>query len=267
LRVRGSYQRAVRAPNILELFTPAAVVLDGSTDPCAGIIAAGQQPSATQAQCVFAGVSAAPVRPRRAQRGEPVQRVPGRQPEPEAGDLRHLLSGRHLQPRFVPNLSLSVDYFNIKVKDTIGPIGADTILANCIASHDPVYCSAIHRDASGSLQKTPQGFVFDTNVNFGSLSTKGIDIKASYRVSMATLGSLALSVEGTKQNDLTVQPLTNGPSYSCTAFFAQSAERRVPLGGTCSTVPGQRHGLGWTSGCGGATSARRIRSQRARIRS
>jgi len=251
LRVRGSYQRAVRAPNILELFTPAAVVLDGSTDPCAGIIAAGQQPSATQAQCVFAGVSAAQyglVAPNAASQ---YNGFLGGNPnlKPETSDTYS--AGFIFQPRFVPNLSLSVDYFNIKVKDTIGPIGADTILANCIASHDPVYCSAIHRDASGSLQKTPQGFVFDTNVNFGSLSTKGIDIKASYRVPMATLGSLAFSVEGTKQNDLTVQPLTNGPSYSCTGFFgakcgAPSPSWRHVFNGTWSTPwAGLDVGLRW----------------------
>jgi outer membrane receptor protein involved in Fe transport len=114
---------------------------------------------------------------------------------------------------------LSVDYFNIKVKDTIGPVGADTILANCVASHDPVYCSAIHRDANGSLWRSPAGFVSDTNVNFGSLGTRGVDIKANYRISMASAGSLALALEGTKQNDLTIQPLTNGPSYSCTGFY------------------------------------------------
>ena len=36
IRLRGSFQRAVRAPNIGELFTPQAVGLDGSHDPCSG---------------------------------------------------------------------------------------------------------------------------------------------------------------------------------------------------------------------------------------
>ena len=36
VRMRGSFQRAVRAPNIGELFAPQAVGLDGSHDPCAG---------------------------------------------------------------------------------------------------------------------------------------------------------------------------------------------------------------------------------------
>ena len=38
IRFRGSYNRAVRAPNIQELFAPQFVGLDGSNDPCAKVI-------------------------------------------------------------------------------------------------------------------------------------------------------------------------------------------------------------------------------------
>ena len=38
VRLRGSFQHAVRAPNLQELFLPPKVQLDGSTDPCAGAI-------------------------------------------------------------------------------------------------------------------------------------------------------------------------------------------------------------------------------------
>ena len=36
IRVRGGYNRAVRAPTVQDLFAPQRVALDGSTDPCAG---------------------------------------------------------------------------------------------------------------------------------------------------------------------------------------------------------------------------------------
>ena len=124
-----------------------------------------------------------------------------------------------LQPHWVPNLVVSVDYFNIKVKDTIGPIGEDTILAQCIATGSPTFCNSIHRDANGSLWKTNNGFVDDLNVNFGSLSTKGLDIKADYRQPLPALGSLAFSMEGTKLIALNTQTLTNGPTYNCEGYF------------------------------------------------
>ncbi len=35
-------------------------------------------------------------------------------------------------PRFLPNFSWSLDYFDIKVEDLIGSVGADLILNNCV---------------------------------------------------------------------------------------------------------------------------------------
>ena len=160
-------------------------------------IADGQTPSATPAQCVLTGVSAAQYGHVAPNAASQYNGLLGGNPnlQPETSDTYSV--GFVFQPRFVPNLSLSVDYFDIKIKDTIGPIGADTILANCLAVARPGLLLAIHRDANGSLWRTPTGFVSDTNVNFGSLSTKGVDIKANYRVSMSSLGSLAFELEGT----------------------------------------------------------------------
>jgi outer membrane receptor protein involved in Fe transport len=54
---RGSYQRAVRSPNIQELFLQPRVQLDGVTDPCSN--EPGKAPSASFAQCANTGVTAA----------------------------------------------------------------------------------------------------------------------------------------------------------------------------------------------------------------
>ena len=54
IRVRGSVQRAARAPNIFELYTPRAVALAGPTsDPCGG-----EKPTASQQACAFTGLPA-----------------------------------------------------------------------------------------------------------------------------------------------------------------------------------------------------------------
>jgi outer membrane receptor protein involved in Fe transport len=220
IRVRGSYQRAVRAPNILELFNPTAVLLDGSTDPCSGPVGANGLVSsgATKAQCALAGVLPGQYGNVGPNAASQYNGLLGGNPNltPETSDTYSV--GLVLRPSIVPNLTMSLDYFNIKVKDTIGPIGADTILANCIATGSPGFCGAIHRDATGSLWRTPQGFVSDTNVNFGALTTRGIDVKLNYRQPLP-FGSLSVALEGTKLMNLGVQPLTNGPSYDCTGFF------------------------------------------------
>src|SRR5262249_8647348 len=54
VKFRGSYNRAVRAPNINELFQPPVVGAGGTADPCWG-----PNPALTAAQCANTGVTAA----------------------------------------------------------------------------------------------------------------------------------------------------------------------------------------------------------------
>ncbi len=218
VRLRGSFQRAVRAPNILELYAPQSVALDGSTDPCSGTAAQIAARGITQAQCALTGVTAAQFGSIGPNAASQYNGLLGGNPNltPETSDTYSV--GLVIQPTAVPNLTMSLDWFDIKVLNTIGPIGADTILSNCIATGNPTYCDAIHRDATGSLWRTPQGYVADTNVNFGSLTTKGIDVKGSYKQPLP-VGSLTFGLEGTKLINLDTQALTGGPSYDCTGYF------------------------------------------------
>ena len=224
LRLRGSYQRAVRAPNIAELFTPAEVALDGSQDPCSGAT-----PKYNQAQCAFTGVSAAQyghVAPNPA--GQYNGFIGGNPNlQPEVSDTYSF--GFLLQPRAVPNLSLSVDYFDIKIDGRIAGIGADTIINQCATSGSPFLCGLIHRDANGTLWRSPAGFIGDTTVNTGSLATKGLDVKGSYRVGlMKNAGSLLFGLEGTYLDSLTTQPLPGGASYDCVGYFGTTCGASNP---------------------------------------
>jgi iron complex outermembrane receptor protein len=214
LRVRASYSRAVRAPNIGELFVPQAVALDGSTDPCAG-----PTPKGTQAQCLLTGVTAAQYGHIGANSASQYNGLDGGNPNltPEKSDTYS--AGIVITPHFIENFSMSFDYFNIHLKDTIGAIGADTIINNCISTGDPVFCNAVHRDPNGSLFRTNGGYVVDTNVNFGSLTTRGVDAKVNYRLPIDSFGSLLFNLEGTRLINLGTQPLTGGPAYDCAGYF------------------------------------------------
>jgi outer membrane receptor protein involved in Fe transport len=119
----------------------------------------------------------------------------------------------------VQNLTLSVDYFNIRIRDVIGIIGANNIINDCLISGNPIFCGKINRDQFGSLWLTPQGFITDTNVNLGELRTKGIDVKGSYRLAMPRAGSLLFSLEGTYLQQLETTPVPGFGSYDCVGFF------------------------------------------------
>src|SRR4029077_19911151 len=122
LRFRGGYNRAVRAPNVRELFAPQIVNLDGTQDPCAGLTAGN--PLVATCASVFhlttAQVLAIENNPANQNTGQPGG-TPNLKP-----DTRHPHTpGVVWQPSFAPGLNVSVDYFDIKVDQFIGGIGAN----------------------------------------------------------------------------------------------------------------------------------------------
>src|SRR6185437_3910752 len=169
LRLRAGYNRAVRAPNVVELFSPRNVVLDGTVDPCA-LLGSGKtasDPLVQRCATVFnltpAQVLAIEPDPASQYNGQT-----GGNPNlrPETADTYTV--GFVWQPSFVPGLNLTVDYFDIKVTDFISAIGANVILQNCISGANPEFCALVHRDSTGGIRST-QGFVVDTEQNQGAL--------------------------------------------------------------------------------------------------
>jgi outer membrane receptor protein involved in Fe transport len=219
IRFRGGYQRAVRAPNIGELYTPQAVGLDGSIDPCAApkLNATTLTNGTTLAQCEATGVTPQQFGNILPDKANQYNGLLGGNPQlqPEKADSYTI--GWIVTPRWIPNFTWSVDYFNIKIENVIGAIGGNTILLDCISQG--TFCNDIHRDAGGSLWRTNLGYVSDLNQNLGQLKTQGIDVQGTYRVSMPKLGSLLFSLQGTKTKQLQTTPVANGPSWDCVGFY------------------------------------------------
>ncbi|HEY0311165.1 MAG TPA: TonB-dependent receptor [Allosphingosinicella sp.] len=225
IKFRASLNRAVRAPNIVELFAAQSVALDGSTDPCANL--PGGTPSATAAQCALTGVTAAQYGNIRANIANQYNGLGGGNPNltPEKSDS--LTAGVVIQPRWLPRFALSVDYFNIRVKNSIGALGADVIINQCIATADPFYCSKVHRGPGGTLYLTPAGYVEDVNVNAGGLSTRGIDVNASYTQPLGSWGSLAFSAVGTYLDSLVSNPNAT-LKFDCAGFYGSQCGTPSP---------------------------------------
>ncbi|MBV8593984.1 MAG: TonB-dependent receptor [Caulobacteraceae bacterium] len=246
IRLRGGYNRAVRAPNVVELFTPQHANLFSGSDPCAKVIPVG---SANYAGCLASGASAA-------------QLAAGSIPDCPAGQCNEIVGGNPLlkpetadtytvgavvTPHWVRGLSFSVDYFNIKVTNLIevGLGGASVELSQCVATASPLYCSLIKRDPTfGSIAFSGFG-VQVINENIGALATKGYDVAFDYRFrpddyGMGHIGSFDINLVGTYTESLKTTPIAGQGSYDCIGFF----------GVTCGTpTPYWRHKLRltWTA--------------------
>ena len=225
LALRGTYSRAVRAPNILELFTPANVVLFNGQDLCAGAVGTdGTVNGFTLAQCARSGVSAAQfgtIDPSPA--GQYNQQTAGFAGlEPEIADTYTV--GVVINPSFARSFSLSVDAFDIKINKLIGTLGANYSLRQCITANQ--FCDRINRSADGSLFTGPS-FVRNPSENLGSLRTRGIDVVGNYRLNLADIGlndagNIALNLVGTYLNAYKVQTLAGGDDYNCAGLYGSS---------------------------------------------
>ncbi|MBL8556728.1 MAG: TonB-dependent receptor [Phenylobacterium sp.] len=241
LRFRASYQRAVRAPNLVELFGPQIHALDGSTDPCAALPDTAAN-AALIARCgAVHGYTKAQVLSIEANVANQYYGLLGGNPnlDPEKSDTYSV--GFVYQPDFVPGATLTVDYFNIKVNDYISNIGADTILAKCYLQNDDSYCPLIVRDArTRSLylnSSGPDGHVVDLTQNTGSLKTSGLDFSAAYRTDldrfgMSNAGGVNVSFVGTYLNELSSAILPGDPFVDCAGYYGSLCNGRPG-----STIP------------------------------
>ncbi len=226
IRIRGGFNRAVRAPNILELFTPQHEQLDGTSDGCAGAIGSTTLVF-SQAQCANTGVSAAQYGHILANSASQYNGLTGGNPNlaPETSNTYSL--GLVLTPHtLLPGFSFSADYFNVKITNVIQGVGADNILNNCAVSGDPTFCGLVHRaPGTGSLYLSTTGFITDLPQNLGFLKTSGIDFAAAYRFNfrdfgMGDYGGLGIDFLGTYTHDYQV---FNGqqisPVLQCVGVF------------------------------------------------
>ncbi len=217
IRFRGGYNRAVRAPNTQELFATQSVQIDGATDPCAGTAVNGLVNGLTAAQCARAGVPANRFGLIAANPSEQYNGLLGGNPNlrPEKADT--FTAGVILRPSFLPGFNMSVDGFRIKLKDRIGVIGADTIIAQCIATGDQSLCGLINRDANGTLFQGTTGYIVDTNLNAGTLTTQGIDTSLGYSLRSERIGTIGLSFSGTYVDKFVSEKA--GAKFDCAGYY------------------------------------------------
>ncbi|MET1112762.1 MAG: TonB-dependent receptor, partial [Allosphingosinicella sp.] len=185
IRFRGSYNRAVRAPNLSELFSAQGQnFAPAFTDPCsANFIGTGSTTRA--ANCAAAG---APAGYNYIYQSS-LSFVTGGNPNLTEESSDNYTVGFVLTPRFVPGLSVSVDWYDITVNDVIATVGAQTIVNQCYDSptlQNP-FCDQFQRaGASGGPQgeepfRILEDSLFSGSLNFASLERRGVDTEVAYR--------------------------------------------------------------------------------------
>lgn len=237
IRLRGQFQRAIRAPNVIELFTGQNTALfglspgaNGLFDPCAGDFdpaTATPQPARSFEECARTGVTMDEFGNIPDNSAGQFNAVTGGNPNliEETGDT--ITAGILLTPEILPGLQIAADYFNIEISDSISTIPPQTTLTRCLDSGDPTFCNLIVRDQFGSLFLDNSNFegVQATNVNIAELFTEGVDFQVVYDFDLADAGfgeygSVRFDYVSTWLMALENTPLPGAEPIKCEGLYA-----------------------------------------------
>jgi len=168
LRLRGVVSRDIRAPNLNDLFTPVTSATQNVTNRATG----------NNVQVVATGIGNTNLRP-------------------EVGKTWEI--GAAYQPSFVPGLSVSFDYYDIKLNQAISTLTIQQIVDLCY-NGNTAYCSNVK--LTGVLGTADFPYVIQQPFNLASLDAKGFDIELGYQIDLGARGKLSLRALATRSLDM-----------------------------------------------------------------
>ena len=163
LRIRATRSHDIRAPTLFDLFAGQQVNPENYTDTLLG----------NRTYVILTRTSGNP------------------NLKPEQGDTTSV--GAIIQPAFVRGLSLSVDYYRLKITDAITNVSSGSIRDVCFASNGTSPLCALQPRALGSFTNTDPANVITTSIldpiNIASLSVEGIDFDLTYSFGLSTVAA------------------------------------------------------------------------------
>ncbi|MEY4555086.1 MAG: hypothetical protein RL093_205, partial [Pseudomonadota bacterium] len=170
-----------------------------------------------------------------------------------------------LEPRFIPNLTLILDYYEIEVTDAILAVNAQQAVNNCVdvAALNSAACSTIFRRDPrpgrefyiGGPAGDPLGGFVQGSINLAAFTTRGLDFTARYALDLEDLtghswGRLNYSIGGLwllEQEFFTnVSDPTDGTEFSSTATTGGSFPR-VRFASSLTYSPTDTLSINWTA--------------------
>lgn len=236
---RANYQRAVRAPNVSELFGGKSIGFPGASDPCAGAAAAAA--GKLRDLCIANGVPAGIVGTSAVQLNVQIPVYGGGNPNLSEETSDSYTFGVALQPSFLPGLTATVDYYDIKVKDAIASISLQTSFDLCFNQVQdqnakecaPFFANGPIRNGAGVIDVETAPSIGVQNV--ASLREKGIDLQIDYATRMPfslLTGSgeskLNLGLLGTWRKDSTSLPYAGADVVRCDGKFGSTCGQSTP---------------------------------------
>lgn len=251
-RLRASFDRVVRAPNLVEIYTPLSYTLSSTvnTDPCAPTKGGTVHATASLAACEHTGITPAQYGDGFGPAVGGTSQIPqcafacgsaiGGNPALVPETANTWSAGVTLTPADVPGFTATLDYFHIRIQKEIASVPGSVSLQQCLSTGDPLSCTEIVRTPLGALSGASVasgGYILENNVNTGTALVSGMDGQINERWTLpGAWGAINASLVGTWMQHDSSTPYRGAASYDCAGLFGNSC-----LGG--SVTPTWRHNL------------------------
>ncbi|WP_432382245.1 TonB-dependent receptor plug domain-containing protein [Duganella sp. P38] len=234
LRFRGMVQKATRAPNVNELFSPKVTGLSNlAVDPCQkgqGANPAQVNTPGTLANlCRLTGVPASDLANLPAPSSGQINNLAGGNPDlgPEVAKTKTI--GFVWEP--LPKLAVSLDYYKISITSAISRPSTADVIADCYLNN-PTYamnasCELVGRNAqNGTFNGVGSKGVVTDRSNNGRQSTSGIDLNVAYKLQAKQLsldpkwGAFDLSLGYNQVQSFKFQPSPISVDRDCLGYYS-----------------------------------------------
>jgi outer membrane receptor protein involved in Fe transport len=220
-KFRIGYNRANRAPNVRELFEPQGLGLGGTEDICSG-----PTPGYTVEECARTGVRPDAYGTIQPNPADQYNSLDGGNPDLLLETADTITAGIVWTPQSIAGLSITLDYYDIEIEDTIGSLNPDDIVQTCAETGDAFLCSLVHRDVAGTLWLTDDAYTVSTNQNIGFLRGEGVDLNYAWLIGLGDAGYLNTSLIGTYM--LTNEFENPLIGYDCVGYYGNQCGRPDP---------------------------------------
>ena len=234
ISLRGSYQRAVRAPSIREQFLPQRLgLIYMSSDPCAGEVVDGKTAAGrTFEECARSGVTAEQF---------------GHIPDSPAGQYNFLIGGNPdllpedadtysfgltWTPSFLDGLTFGMDYFNIELKGGVGALSPELVLNRCLDGKTS-QCPKVRRGPGGDLwlpssRVETTGHVEAVLENLAIAKVRGYDFTVDYALNLGRYGYLSFTDRLSYLEMYDLKATADIPKIACAGSWGYSCGTPTP---------------------------------------
>ncbi len=292
LTFKTSFNTSVRVPNLGENYSPyGQTFANNFSDPCATANIANLDDQEIKANRVknctalaaqqglsfdFAGATATNTDDFRPNYTSGIAGVSGGNPDLKPEESESFTFSTVYQPSYVPGLTLSLDYYEIRIDKVIAAVSAAGIAANCVsgAELNMDACNSIFRNnpnipfGMGAPSGDPIGGFIERSFNYAALETRGLDFGANYSWDTAdwgkNWGSFDWRLQGSwlieqKQYLNEADPSDYNELAASIGLSGTNAYPRVRMASSLSWRPNDIWNVNWTADWQSATNIVRAR--------